>query len=72
MFEFLKFLLHVVYFIKIFCMCYISGDISKFVNNIEWIVEEMPAERNVLIYKCCPEPYTDVTYSIVMKVIHDL
>ena len=38
------------------------------VDNMEWVVVEMIAERNVQIYSCCVEPYPDVTYYIIMKV----
>ena len=31
-------------------------------------MEEMPAERNVVYYTCCPEPFPDVSYYIVMRV----
>ena len=41
---------------------------SKFTENSEWIIEDMPAERHVEYYNCCPEPYPDITYYINMKV----
>ena len=43
-----------------------TGDISVFVKNSEWVVENIPAQRNVFYYSCCAEPYPDVTFSIVL------
>ncbi|XP_013417352.1 neuronal acetylcholine receptor subunit alpha-9 isoform X1 [Lingula anatina] len=42
------------------------GDTKTFVKNGEWRVGVVPAVRTVQYYSCCPEPYPDVTYYIVM------
>ncbi|XP_068178323.1 neuronal acetylcholine receptor subunit alpha-9-I [Antennarius striatus] len=44
-----------------------SGDLSDFVENVEWECHGMPAVRNVLMYGCCPDPYTDITYTLLLK-----
>ncbi|XP_068606929.1 neuronal acetylcholine receptor subunit alpha-9-I [Brachionichthys hirsutus] len=44
-----------------------SGDLSDFVENVEWECHGMPAVRNVLVYGCCPDPYTDITYTLLLK-----
>ncbi len=44
-----------------------SGDLSKFIPSGEWDLEGMPAVRNEDYYSCCPEPYVDVTYTIIIK-----
>jgi cation transporter family protein len=44
-----------------------SGDISNYIENGEWSLENLLVERNVRIYSCCPQPYPNVTYYIVLK-----
>lgn len=45
----------------------LSGDLASYIDNAEWTVDNIPVERHVLYYNCCPEPYPDVTFYIVMK-----
>ncbi|KAM5125863.1 neuronal acetylcholine receptor subunit alpha-10-like [Mantella aurantiaca] len=44
-----------------------SGDLTDFVENVEWEVLGMPAKRNVITYGCCSDPYPDVTYTLILK-----
>ncbi|XP_015283795.1 PREDICTED: neuronal acetylcholine receptor subunit alpha-10 [Gekko japonicus] len=44
-----------------------TGDLTDFVENVEWEVLGMPARRNVIVYGCCSEPYPDVTYTLVLQ-----
>ncbi|KAM9820019.1 neuronal acetylcholine receptor subunit alpha-9-I [Syngnathus typhle] len=44
-----------------------SGDLSDFVENVEWECHGMPAVRNVMMYGCCSDPYTEVTYTLLLK-----
>ncbi|XP_037327673.2 neuronal acetylcholine receptor subunit alpha-9-I [Pungitius pungitius] len=44
-----------------------SGDLSDFVENVEWECHGMPAVRNVKMYGCCSDPYTDITYTLLLK-----
>ncbi|KAM7419220.1 hypothetical protein PAMA_016369 [Pampus argenteus] len=44
-----------------------SGDLSDFVENVEWECHGMPAVRNVMMYGCCPDPYTEITYTLLLK-----
>jgi len=44
-----------------------TGDLASFVMNGEWMILEVPAKRNEVIYECCPEPYLDITYTIKMR-----
>ncbi|XP_055493305.1 neuronal acetylcholine receptor subunit alpha-9 [Leucoraja erinacea] len=44
-----------------------SGDLSDFVENVEWEVHGMPATKNVITYGCCSDPYPDVTYTLILK-----
>lgn len=44
-----------------------TGDLDNYIVNSEWEVNNIPVERHVLYYNCCPEPYPDVTFYIVMK-----
>jgi hypothetical protein len=33
-----------------------------YITNNEWTVLSFPAKRNVAYYKCCPEPFPDVSF----------
>ncbi|XP_052793000.1 neuronal acetylcholine receptor subunit alpha-10-like [Mya arenaria] len=44
-----------------------AGDLDTYIENTEWSVLRIPVERHELFYNCCPEPYPDVTFTIVMK-----
>lgn len=44
-----------------------TGDLSNYIPNGEWILSELLVERNIKIYSCCPVPYPNVTYYIVIK-----
>ena len=41
-----------------------DGDLSNYITNSEWKLNKLYAERNVVYYSCCAEPYPDVTYLI--------
>ncbi|XP_054039909.1 neuronal acetylcholine receptor subunit alpha-10-like [Rissa tridactyla] len=43
-----------------------TGDLTDFVENVEWEALGMPATRNVITYGCCSEPYPDVTYTLLL------
>ncbi|XP_071397101.1 neuronal acetylcholine receptor subunit alpha-9-I [Centroberyx affinis] len=44
-----------------------SGDLSDFVENVEWECHGMPAVKNVIMYGCCSDPYPDITYTLLLK-----
>ncbi|XP_018601741.2 neuronal acetylcholine receptor subunit alpha-9-II [Scleropages formosus] len=44
-----------------------SGDLSDFVENVEWECLGMPAVKNVIMYGCCSDPYPDITYTVLLK-----
>jgi nicotinic acetylcholine receptor alpha-7 len=44
-----------------------DGDVSNYHTNGEFDLVSFRALKNVRVYSCCPEPYPDVTYTIVMK-----
>ncbi|KAK6493617.1 neuronal acetylcholine receptor subunit alpha-9-II [Huso huso] len=44
-----------------------SGDLSDFVENVEWECHGMPAAKNVITYGCCSDPYPDITYTLLLK-----
>ncbi|KAM4583859.1 neuronal acetylcholine receptor subunit alpha-9-I [Odontesthes bonariensis] len=44
-----------------------SGDLSDFVENVEWECHGMPAVRSVMMYGCCSDPYTEITYTLLLK-----
>ena len=41
-----------------------SIDLGMYINSAEWNLASAPAQRNVLKYFCCPEPYPDVTFIV--------
>ncbi|XP_077988495.1 neuronal acetylcholine receptor subunit alpha-10-like [Glandiceps talaboti] len=43
------------------------GDTNNFMDNGEWQLVGMPVQRNVFYYGCCPEPYPDVTFTIIIQ-----
>ena len=43
------------------------GDASKFLTNGEWELVAFPAQRTVQYYVCCPEPYPDVRYTLILR-----
>ncbi|XP_073468367.1 neuronal acetylcholine receptor subunit alpha-9 [Aquarana catesbeiana] len=44
-----------------------TGDLSDFVENVEWEMQGMPAVKNVITYGCCSEPYPDITFTLILK-----
>ncbi|XP_059378272.1 neuronal acetylcholine receptor subunit alpha-9-II [Carassius carassius] len=44
-----------------------SGDLSDFVENVEWECHGMPATKNVIMYGCCSDPYPDITYTLLLQ-----
>lgn len=44
-----------------------EGDTKKYVSSGEWDLIGIPAQRNEIIYACCPQPYPDVTYTIHIR-----
>ncbi|KAK6485909.1 neuronal acetylcholine receptor subunit alpha-10 [Huso huso] len=44
-----------------------SGDLTDFVENVEWEVLGMPSKKNVILYGCCSDPYPDITYTLLLK-----
>ncbi|XP_056328371.1 neuronal acetylcholine receptor subunit alpha-9-II [Danio aesculapii] len=45
----------------------VSGDLSDFVENVEWECHGMPATKNVIMYGCCSDPYPDITYTVLLQ-----
>ncbi|CAO1386146.1 unnamed protein product [Diamesa hyperborea] len=44
-----------------------GGDISSFITNGEWDLLGVPGQRNEIYYNCCPEPYIDITFAILIR-----
>ena len=44
-----------------------SGDISNYQPNGEFVLEGFVPERHIVYYSCCEEPYIDITYSIRLR-----
>jgi len=44
-----------------------GGDISNFNPNGEWDLLGVPGQRNMFYYSCCPEPYVDITFTVIIR-----
>uniref|UniRef100_A0AAV2LV84 Neuronal acetylcholine receptor subunit alpha-7-like n=1 Tax=Knipowitschia caucasica TaxID=637954 RepID=A0AAV2LV84_KNICA len=44
-----------------------EADLSGYTPNGEWDLVEVPGIKTDRIYPCCPEPYPDITYTVVMR-----
>ncbi|XP_076853531.1 neuronal acetylcholine receptor subunit alpha-9-II [Brachyhypopomus gauderio] len=44
-----------------------SGELSDYVENVEWECRGMPAAKSVVMYGCCADPYPDITYTLLLK-----
>lgn len=44
-----------------------SADLSMYHINGEWELLGVPAERHVVKYSCCEDPFVDVTYKLILK-----
>ncbi|KAI8495299.1 acetylcholine-gated cation-selective channel [Branchiostoma belcheri] len=44
-----------------------TGDLTDYVRNAEWELVGMPTRRNLIVYGCCPEPFPDVTFTIMLE-----
>ncbi|KAM3625305.1 uncharacterized protein V6R79_009931 [Siganus canaliculatus] len=45
----------------------LEADITGYTANGEWDLVEVPGRMNQRFYECCPEPYPDVTFTVVMR-----
>lgn len=43
------------------------GDINAFTDNGEWVLVGMPVTKFITKYRCCPEPYPFITYSVIIR-----
>ena len=44
-----------------------TSDLSKYTVSGEWQLVSVPAKRNIIKYSCCPDPYIDVTYTVIVR-----
>ena len=42
-------------------------DLTDFYRSVEWDILEVPAERHVRKYTCCPQTYPDITFMITLR-----
>ncbi|KAL8616953.1 hypothetical protein ACOMHN_041871 [Nucella lapillus] len=42
-------------------------DLTEYVESNAWTIIDVPAERNVKNYSCCPAPYIDLQYHLVFQ-----
>ncbi|KAK0398199.1 hypothetical protein QR680_002471 [Steinernema hermaphroditum] len=45
----------------------IGLDTSTYMDNGEWIIENTSVHRNIQHYECCPEPYYDIEFHIILR-----
>uniref|UniRef100_A0A1I8HTP0 Neuronal acetylcholine receptor subunit alpha-7 n=1 Tax=Macrostomum lignano TaxID=282301 RepID=A0A1I8HTP0_9PLAT len=44
-----------------------SGDISTYVESGEWNLEGLPGVRTSILYDCCPLPYIDLKFYLLIR-----
>ncbi|XP_046367254.1 neuronal acetylcholine receptor subunit alpha-10-like [Haliotis rufescens] len=42
-------------------------DLTEYVTSNAWTIIDVPAKRNVKFYSCCPEPYVDLTFTLIFQ-----
>lgn len=42
-------------------------DLRDYVENVEWDLLEVTAKRVIQMYACCPQPYLDLRFQIIMR-----
>ncbi|CAF0836391.1 unnamed protein product [Adineta ricciae] len=42
-------------------------DLTDFYRSVEWDIMQVPAQRNIRKYTCCPQTYPDITFSITIR-----
>merc|ERR1719266_1862150 len=42
-------------------------DLSEYYLNVEWDILDVPAVRHEKFYPCCPEPYPDIYFNMVIR-----
>ena len=42
-------------------------DISNYIQNLEWDLTGNPARKLQLLYKCCPEKFTQIEYTLKLR-----
>ena len=42
-------------------------DLTDFYRSVEWDIMQVPAQRNVRKYTCCPQTYPDITFLITIR-----
>ncbi|XP_077988496.1 neuronal acetylcholine receptor subunit alpha-10-like [Glandiceps talaboti] len=44
-----------------------TGDYSMMSPSGQWQLLSMPAEEHLLFYNCCPQPFSDITFTIYLR-----
>ncbi|KAK8380230.1 hypothetical protein O3P69_016687 [Scylla paramamosain] len=44
-----------------------TGDMSNYQSNGEFDLVKFTAAKNIAYYSCCPEPYSDITFTIKLR-----
>ncbi|CAF0776735.1 unnamed protein product [Adineta steineri] len=42
-------------------------DLTDFYRSVEWDIMQVPAQRNIRKYTCCPQTYPDITFLITIR-----
>ena len=45
----------------------VAINMADYYRSFIWDVMAVPAQRNIVYYPCCPEPYPDVTFHITLR-----
>ena len=44
-----------------------EADLSAYILNGEWDLVGVPVIAKAKIYPCCPEPYSEITYTVQIR-----
>ena len=42
-------------------------EMTDYVKSNEWEIVTSSAKKNVIVYACCPEPFIDLTFELIIK-----
>ncbi|CAF0931453.1 unnamed protein product [Didymodactylos carnosus] len=45
----------------------VAIDLTDFYRSVEWDIMDVPAQRNIRQYTCCPQTYPDITFFIILR-----
>ena len=63
-----EWVIRINFYHSIFCVSISdSGDSSQLSPNGQWQLLGMPVEEHLIKYSCCPIPFSDITFDILLR-----